>query len=348
MVDTGRNGRSNTDNSLEFLTELASVIDSLGKPEFYQELSKNLAHFLDSKRFLAIRYAQYARPEFLVNKAMSDAAVDSYNREYYRIDPLLRMVRDEATRPVVTFDELRRNGPDTFFYDEMFRTADIRDELVFLLPTIGGVFTAICIDRSRRYFSEAEILQSRLIYPTLRRIHELHTRQILYGQIGGTSSNDETPMLILDIEGRILFRNTSKIGSLESDIEKSINKISDISRNGSEQISDQMILHWEILDTAHSIAPGGKAVVLERVSPGYLDMASQDVIQRFSTMYNLTPRETEIITHVLEGQTTAKISEFMNISAGTVRNHKHKLYYKLDITTERELFCMMFDTIVKL
>jgi DNA-binding NarL/FixJ family response regulator len=36
----------------------------------------------------------------------------------------------------------------------------------------------------------------------------------------------------------------------------------------------------------------------------------------------------------------------MGLSVGTIRNHKHRLYYKLDITTERELFCMFFEQII--
>jgi len=49
----------------------------------------------------------------------------------------------------------------------------------------------------------------------------------------------------------------------------------------------------------------------------------------------------------LAGQQTNRerfvIASRLGVSAGTVRNHRHRLYYKLDITTERELFNMFIS-----
>lgn len=51
-----------------------------------------------------------------------------------------------------------------------------------------------------------------------------------------------------------------------------------------------------------------------------------------------TPRERDIVRLVLFGYPSAKIGERLKLSVNTIKNHKKRLYRKLDITTERELF----------
>ena len=46
----------------------------------------------------------------------------------------------------------------------------------------------------------------------------------------------------------------------------------------------------------------------------------------------------EIVVLVLEGHPSATIAKRLGIGRGTVKNHRRRLYDKLDITTERELF----------
>jgi DNA-binding CsgD family transcriptional regulator len=52
----------------------------------------------------------------------------------------------------------------------------------------------------------------------------------------------------------------------------------------------------------------------------------------------LTPRERDILHLVLIGYPNVKIAERLKLSVNTVKNHKKRMYLKLDITTERELF----------
>ncbi len=45
---------------------------------------------------------------------------------------------------------------------------------------------------------------------------------------------------------------------------------------------------------------------------------------------------------VLAGHPTAAIAERLGITVGTAKNHRRRIYEKLDITTERELFLQFF------
>lgn len=57
----------------------------------------------------------------------------------------------------------------------------------------------------------------------------------------------------------------------------------------------------------------------------------------------LSVRERELVQLVLAGHPSATIAQRLGITAGTVKNHRHRIYEKLDITTERELFLQFFQ-----
>jgi DNA-binding CsgD family transcriptional regulator len=52
----------------------------------------------------------------------------------------------------------------------------------------------------------------------------------------------------------------------------------------------------------------------------------------------LTSRERQIVALTLEGHPIASIASRLGLKRGTIKNHRLRLYNKLDITTERELF----------
>jgi len=57
----------------------------------------------------------------------------------------------------------------------------------------------------------------------------------------------------------------------------------------------------------------------------------------------LSKRERELVQLVLAGHPTATIAERLGITVGTAKNHRRRIYEKLDITTERELFLQFFN-----
>lgn len=57
----------------------------------------------------------------------------------------------------------------------------------------------------------------------------------------------------------------------------------------------------------------------------------------------LSAREKELAQLILSGHPTATIAERLGITVGTVKNHRRRIYEKLDITTEREMFLQFFQ-----
>lgn len=332
--------------SSRIFVDLAEATKAVGTPKFYEMAASCVASMLDSNRYLVIRYGKYSKPEFLVNTAMQPDAVDDYLASFYRIDPLLRMVRTNVTQQLMTFDQLKRSGADTLFYDDLYRSAKILDELVLLLPTVGGVWTAICVDRSNTLFSQTEIERARQIFPVIEELHALHVDRCVFGWNGGYLDDSQIAFMMVDSENNPAFRNVLWQTKVTSDRETKIRDLSAERIEGIEALDDGLVVHWETLDLQNVVAPGGKAYLLEEPSPGYVDLAAKDLVEQFAGRYRLTPRETEIVEYILQGHPPSLIATTIGVSVGTIRNHKHRLYYKLDITTERELFCMFFDLIM--
>jgi DNA-binding CsgD family transcriptional regulator len=57
----------------------------------------------------------------------------------------------------------------------------------------------------------------------------------------------------------------------------------------------------------------------------------------------LSARERQLVELVLAGHPSAAIAARLGITLGTVKNHRRRIYQKLDITTERELFLQYFE-----
>src|SRR5690606_9424539 len=103
------------------------------------------------------------------------------------------------------------------------------------------------------------------------------------------------------------------------------------------------VLHWEELPENHHLAPGGRMFLLERRSPGYIQGGMKSSLEGFSTIVNLTRREQDLVNLTLRGYPTSAIAEKLDLTAGTVKVYKHRLYEKLDITSEREIFLQFIE-----
>jgi DNA-binding CsgD family transcriptional regulator len=59
----------------------------------------------------------------------------------------------------------------------------------------------------------------------------------------------------------------------------------------------------------------------------------------------ITPRESQVVAQVLEGHSSEAIAKSLGISTGTVRIHRRNIYGKLNISSQQELFSILFQEI---
>lgn len=68
-----------------------------------------------------------------------------------------------------------------------------------------------------------------------------------------------------------------------------------------------------------------------------------DDIADFCALYELTPREQEVLSCVLAGQGNQQIANDLVISLGTVKAHVHSIYRKLSVSRRSELMGMFYE-----
>ncbi len=325
------------------IEELAKVAASIGSREFYAVALAALGRLLGCERQLAMRYAQFAKPQFLVNHSLTAQAEALYMQKLYRIDPLLRLVRTQVRERVLTTIDMHREENGAIYFEDLYHSAQIYDELVVLLPAAGGVWVALCLDVNDRAFRQDEVAFVRLVYPLIDSLHQRHISSCLSGHRGGYLNDSQLAVMVLDSEGKACFRNgiwSGKVSAAEEDV---IRTVSASSGAGVHSLNDKDVVHWETLEAGNALAPGGRIFVVEGRSPGYLGIDT--LFSQLAADYELTPRECEIIGLSLRGLSTAAMAKHLAIGAGTVRNHKHRLYGKLDVTSEREIASLIFGKI---
>ncbi|MGE3872983.1 MAG: LuxR C-terminal-related transcriptional regulator [Parvibaculaceae bacterium] len=329
----------------ELMNEMAALVGVIGARNFYSMALAKLGRFLGCERQIAVRYAQFAKPQFLANYSLTAEAEETYMRELYRIDPLLHLVRTQVPGRVMTALQLRREGNDNLYFENLYHSARIYDEIVVLLPAVGGVWVALCIDREDRAFRPDEVDFIRHIYPLLENLHRLHIVSCLSAHRGGYLNDSQLAVMVVDDQGQPCFRNGIWSGKVTEAAEEIICAVSQGSGEGVHSLDELDVVHWERLGEGNALAPGGRIFVVERRSPGYL--AIDSLLSQMMADYRLTPREIEILRYGLRGLSTAAIAKRLDIGAGTIRNHKHRLYSKLDVTSEREIASLVFDRIFK-
>ncbi|NVO58471.1 hypothetical protein HW561_22060 [Rhodobacteraceae bacterium B1Z28] len=82
-------------------------------------------------------------------------------------------------------------------------------------------------------------------------------------------------------------------------------------------------------------APQDTAQAIQADPPADIDQIADTFLEG-----QLTPREREIVLMAIEGTSAPDIADQMELSEGTVRNHRKRLYKKLNIFSERELLAL--------
>lgn len=98
-----------------------------------------------------------------------------------------------------------------------------------------------------------------------------------------------------------------------------------------------MLRHWERLQQQ---AP------MQRTPPGDFRDRLNRTLRGFATAV-LTEREGEILGLLLKGHSAKSVARALRISPGTARNHMKKIYAKLDVSSQTELFARFLEALAR-
>lgn len=92
--------------------------------------------------------------------------------------------------------------------------------------------------------------------------------------------------------------------------------------------------------------PNGTSMVIEETAcasdEANCNLITEEVL-RFSSPYNLTPREKQILLLLLEGRNNPYIREKLNVSNNTLKTHLRNLYRKLSVNDRQELLSLYVE-----
>lgn len=330
----------------ELLPGLSRLAAHVGRSDFYEVALDLIGGIVPCDRRLVMRYSRFDKPSFLVNDSLPGDFVTSYLDGLYRFDPLYREVRTRETSGVMTYQGLREGQPVDSFYDEFYASVMIHDEVSMMLPAVSGVCIALCFDRNRRSFDEAEVFRLHQLFSIVDSLHKLHLDKVMLGSRCGWPFDSKMAILVTDANGLAVFSNDRWSTASKRLDAQSLATLASARPSGVHVLDEDHVLHWEKLPSTNSVVPGGRIHIIEQTSPGCFNVNGEHIFSGFAERHKLTPRERDIVRLILKGYPSSSIAIKLGLSAGTVKNHRYRLYAKLDITTEREVFSLFLNDIL--
>lgn len=329
-----------------FPRALGALTEAIGQQGFEEKLLAFAGRLVPHDWTTLTRYSRYGKPDYLVSSPGYPTTLAArYLDHYYQFDPFYLNWRERQEPGVISLNDLSsarvRRGR---YLREFLVESGIRDEVGLFLPPLGGASVALFLERRDGRFTPGEIARLRHLYPILAGLHRAHVRALFGGassvQGGAPSLPEGQPIEVTDKSGNQVFANAAwhdlekRLGAVLRDARRDIS-------GPSAALPGPLVLHREALDEGFRLAPGGTLWTVEarprEPGPGERGFqAASDPASLF--VGDLTPRERDIVGLILQGYPTISIAARLGLSRGTVKNHRRRIYDKLDITSERELF----------
>jgi DNA-binding CsgD family transcriptional regulator len=327
-----------------WLAVLGDTARTIGNDEFPARLLRLFGRLIRHDMAMVVRYARFSAPDFLVCDGASAQMIESYRAGWYRFDPFYDYWRKRERGGVVSLREVAPPSLVPSGYRAFQRQANVCDELGMFLPGVGRASIALFLERSKGWFSDAEKERARRVYPAIAGLYRAHIARV-FAVLGHGRAAASPPgaraMLLVDRDGaRIHADRLWREAEREAAVTRAVAELRD-RPSGHAALPGNRVLHVEPLEPDFPLAPGGRMYVIERLGLTPAPLSPRTLIARFGQ--GLTPREQEIVGLVLEGHPSATIAKRLGIGRGTVKNHRRRLYDKLDITSERELFLLYLE-----
>lgn len=323
---------------------LARAIAAIGQPDFYQAVGQWLARRIESAQFIVVRYPLQGAPEMIVNAVLPKDVLALYLGGAYRFDPIMRLWRERQAPCCAIVNALSTDAETKQHYLEaIFRRAIIRDELALLAPAPAPVCVAFCLERRSGEYTKADLAAAEKLLPAVTELVRLHIEFcILRGGQNAVPSifgDCRMPLAVIDRTGRIVHANEAWLGE---EIGRLLlgTFVADILAipQGQRLLDKGWRLDWQGLAEDFPLAPKGSLVMAQKASAAETDEGYDAALDRFSKRHSLTPREIDVAKLALLGLSSEQIARKLDLTSGSVRNHRSNLYNKLDVTSEREFF----------
>ncbi len=285
---------------------------------------------------MVMRYSKANKPEYLWVDDLPKSDMDIYLSKFYRVDPFFAYWREHDEACVFRISDMApsRRGKSSYF--RVFqRVTGFRDGIGVFLPALDGSANVICFE-SRDQISDQLVEEFQLLLPLLLGLHDLHEKELLRMLFSVTSDRNTGGGIsaIFSVSGEMLHPNENWQALQLRDPSFSVPNALFMA-DEKEHICDLGFFRRKPLRGMTSFAPEGFLVTFEQGEaepPVDVTLLANTFLQD-----QLTPREREIVLLAIDGVSSLEIALQLGVSEGTIRNHRKRLYKKLNIVSEREL-----------
>lgn len=306
-----------------FVDALVAISEAIGTERLEKELADAMGAAIDCDFITMARYSALGRPCFLIHShCFPSRMAELYLSQYIHLDPYVEYWRSSEMPGVVRPRELTARWPHYQDYVRVFLPEiGVRDEIGVFMPPVARDSIAFFFNNRTRLFTDGEVARLQNLFAACAALYRLHVRVLLDGDGAGVGGS---PSL-----GRPL-RVTNHTGStiwVTNEWREQENPDAQLVRTSvAEEFGSSQRYLW-------TLAPRGAA-------QGAHDYAT---FESWAHQIGLTPRERDVTGLALRGHSSAGIAKALGLSVGNVKNHKRRIYNKLDITSERELFLMYIE-----
>ncbi len=309
---------------------------AIGTRAFHPALLRLAVSQVPHRAAMAYHYWRFGAPTVVVSPDLEDTD-DVYAQGYFRFDPFYRYWRQNAAPGVVSIARLTDGLEGHADYMRaMVYDWGMTDEIGVFLASLGGAALGLFMDRGDALFGDGEIAALERLFPLLDGLHKAHQRYVFArGGEPGADTVAERPFAIDDAEGRRVTANTAWSEAAADD--PAMETATPPGKTSNTTRTRNGLINSTPLEKDFPLAPGGRLHLLEPHAPAPPPESLSEAAADFFDP-DLSPREREVMTQILAGCPNPVIARRLGISPDTVKKHRRKLYDKLDITTERELF----------
>lgn len=317
----------------------AQAVDSLGRGDFYDKLLDVLALVAEHDLAALVRYSRSSPPDLILPHVKPTKALEAYGRQFFALDPFYTHWISGGDIGVYRLRAMAADIGRSRYAREFLSEMAIHDEIAVFLPAIGEASPTLILDRARRPFTDAEVLEARKLFPLLAALHRRHLDVFV-----STGSDPETsplgqgrPLRLIDQHGLTVYASKSWNELVDRPSAELAQALSVVASRGPCVVAlpDRRLLRRTRLAPDFGPAPNG---FCDEVSPDpAAGMTSSSGLPP-SLSRGLTDREQQVVLLTLQGYPVLEIARKLGLSRGTVKNYRLAIYRKLDITTERELF----------
>ena len=330
--------------TLEHLCDgMAAAARRIGEPGFHRALLDSWRDLAKGESGQVMYFDRKELPRYLDVFDTSADVRHLYESGFGRWCPFYRYWHDEARPGVRAIAELRRHDVDYGEYFSVFypKTGMV-DEIGALLPVTGHAAIGVFLERSTP-FRDDEIDMLRNTWQPFHELHRAHVRLLAERTMRRHAPDDPAiPVAIFDRHGHEVSGNESwreRVQSHRRWMPAIREALASDARTVPLDTGAALIVSE--LPPRFVLAPGGRlcAILPETATEG-ADLGG-------FLIGRLTPREHDIVGLVLQGHPVAAIATRLGLSENTIKSHRKRLFAKLDITTERELFVMFVEHLTR-